>query len=314
MTADASDPALPRTSGTLVFLPGFMTAPTSYEALLAPLQDAGVHVVVPHLYRRGIKALSGALSVADEAVRACEFLASLPAANGSGPLWLGGHSRGGQAAWRSAQLLATNNRAPTATREDAAAADGDATDADRRVAAADGDATDADRRAAAADGDATPVWEAGWRLPLSSRNFSYPRTHAEDRLPAGNRTVGRARPRQARPRQLAGLILVDPVDGSGRRPAGPEACANAASFDLPTLIIGAGIGGNCAPAAVNHDVFAAATPGADHVVVAGLGHADILCGPVRTLGRLLCGGGDDPTTARRRVSELMLAAITGPIS
>lgn len=284
---------MPGTSGTLVFLPGFMTAPTSYEALLAPLQDAGVHVVVPHLYRRGIKALSGAFSVADEAVRACEFLASLPTSNGSGPLWLGGHSRGGQAAWRSAQLLATSNRAATATRENATATD---------------------RRAAAADGDATPVWEAGSQLPLSNRNFSYPRTHAEDRLPAGNRTVGRARPRQARPRQLAGLILVDPVDGSGRRPAGPEACANAASFDLPTLIIGAGIGGNCAPAAVNHDVFAAATPGADHVVVAGLGHADILCGPVRTLGRLLCGGGDDPTTARRRVSELMLAAITGPIS
>jgi pimeloyl-ACP methyl ester carboxylesterase len=252
-----------RLPGTLVFLPGFMTAGSSYRALLAPLQEAGLEVVVPRLYRPGWRALSGRFTVVEEAVRAREVVTALGAEGRAGPIWLGGHSRGGQAAWRCAELLAGGFR-----------------DGDNQVG---------------------PPPRAG---SGSNRTIAYPRGSAIVRLPTGNVPPGGDTP------VLAGLILVDPVDGSGRRPPGPEACAKPATFHLPTLIIGAGRGGFCAPEVVNHDVFATATPAATHVVVADLGHADVLCGPALTLGRALCGGGSDPSAGRRHVGRLMLAAIS----
>ena len=263
MDAPGPAPDPPGIRGRLVFLPGFMTAPGSYRALLAPLQDAGLEVLVPRLYRRGWRALSGGLSVAEEAVRACELVTSLRTTGISGPIWLGGHSRGGQAAWRCAELLATRDRAALAP----------------------------------------PAQQADSAEPASVWDAADPVGRAHGLVPLGSHVVGRDSS------VLSGLILVDPVDGSGRRPSGPDACARPASFDQPTLIIGAGRGGACAPAAVNHGVFAAAAPAASHIVVAQLGHADVLCGPALTVGRALCGGGPDPAAARLRVSALMLAAI-----
>ena len=58
------------TGRTLVFLPGFMTAPDSYSALLQPLAAQGVRVVVPSLYPRGLSILLGRVSVIEEAERA----------------------------------------------------------------------------------------------------------------------------------------------------------------------------------------------------------------------------------------------------
>lgn len=117
-------------------------------------------------------------------------------------------------------------------------------------------------------------------------------------------------------RRLAGeglpesLVLLDPVDGQGRRPGGPASTAEPADLAVPTLVVGAGVGGRCAPAGVDHRQFARATPAARHVIVDGLGHADLLSGAGRRLGRRLCGGGPDPDAARAVTAALVSAWIT----
>lgn len=202
----------------LVFLPGFMTARTSYRTLLEPVTAAGTTVIVPRLYRRGIAALAGRHPVAQEAVAAADLVRATATRLPTASVFLGGHSRGGQAAWRAAALL------------------------------------------------------------------------APDGLPAG-------------------VVLVDPVDGDGRAATGPVATASPAGFDCPTLIIGAGIAGRCAPDGVNHRAFATATPQARHVVVRSLGHADVLQGPARSIGRRLCGGADHPDAGRATCSALMATFV-----
>jgi pimeloyl-ACP methyl ester carboxylesterase len=204
----------------LVFLPGFMTAAESYVEVLRPVADAGVSVLVPQLYRRGVGALAGRVPVSAEAAAAADLVRRTAAERGTRLVHLGGHSRGGQAAWRAAGLLS---------------------------------------------GDGLP----------------------------------------------AGLVVVDPVDGAGRRPTEADAAAEPAAFDVPTLVIGAGLGGRCAPEPVNHAVFAASAPHAQHVVVQGLGHADLLDDRPRALGRRLCPGGPDPDSARTCVSALLVAFLAG---
>lgn len=108
----------------------------------------------------------------------------------------------------------------------------------------------------------------------------------------------------------ASLVLLDPVDGQGRRPVGPTSTAEPADLAVPTLVVGAGVGGRCAPAGVDHRQFARATPSARHVIVDGLGHADLLSGAGRRLGRRLCGGGPDPDAARAVTAALVSAWIT----
>lgn len=91
---------MPPPEASLVFLPGFMSSAKSYTALLAPLVDAGVAVEVPQLYPRGLGALRGKHSVRQEAADAATLVREL-----SGPVFLAGHSRGGQAAWLAAGEL-----------------------------------------------------------------------------------------------------------------------------------------------------------------------------------------------------------------
>ena len=202
----------------LVFLPGFMTAASSYRALLEPVAAAGTTVVVPQLYRRGVAVLAGRFPVAREAAVAADLVRSTAALHRTTSVVLGGHSRGGQAAWRAAALL------------------------------------------------------------------------ARDGLPAG-------------------VVLVDPVDGEGRSSTGPVTTASPAGFACPLLIIGAGIAGRCAPDGVNHRAFAAAAPQARHVVVRALGHADVLQGPARSIGRLLCRGSDHPDVGRATCSALVTTFV-----
>jgi len=204
----------------LVFLPGFMTAAESYVEVLTPVADAGVTVLVPQLYRRGVGALAGRVPVSSEAAAAADLVRVTAAERGTRLVHLGGHSRGGQAAWRAAALLASEG------------------------------------------------------LPAS-------------------------------------LVLVDPVDGAGRRPTEADATAEPAAFEVRTLIVGAGLGGRCAPEPVNHTLFAAAAPFAQHVVVADLGHVDLLDDRPRALARRLCPGGPDPDSARTSVSALLVAFIAG---
>ena len=100
-----------------------------------------------------------------------------------------------------------------------------------------------------------------------------------------------------------GLVVVDPVTGGGppwARPGPPPPAPVA-----PTLIIGAALGGRCAPAGRNHEQLAAAAPDATHVVVDDCGHVDMLDGTDARLGRRVCGSGRDPDAARTRITTLL---------
>ena len=202
------------TQQVVVFLHGFLTAPSAYSTLLEPLGRNGFHVVTPSLYPRGPAALVGRHPVEQEAASAADLVRELAGSAGE-PVVLAGHSRGGQAAWRAANLLA--------------------------------------------DYDAVRC-----------------------------------------------LVLVDPVDGGGRAPQERAATRDPAVFTCPALVIGAGLGGRCAPAPVNHDAFADAAPHARHVLVPELGHADMLDDRPRSFGRRLCGGAADPDPGREAVAALLL--------
>lgn len=88
---------------TLIFLPGFLAPAGAYQEVLAPLASIGFWVVVPRLYSPRPSVLSGAFTVEQEASLAVD-LAISGAASGA-QVFLGGHSRGGQAAWRAARTL-----------------------------------------------------------------------------------------------------------------------------------------------------------------------------------------------------------------
>jgi hypothetical protein len=214
--------------GMLMFLRGFATPTTAYDALLAPLRATGIDVVTPRWY--GFDGYIGRYTAADEARDTWALIRQLDR-----PTMVAGHSRGGQVAWRVAQLAADHERS---------------------------------------SGGATNGAKAGDEA-------------------------------QAPPPLLSAIVLIDPVDGSGPRAHTAMATSSPARFDYPTLIIGAGIGGRCAPAEGNHEVFAATTPQAEHLVIKDLGHADLLNGRARGLGRRLCGGGPDPDAARERISDLL---------
>lgn len=126
---------------------------------------------------------------------------------------------------------------------------------------------------------------------------------------AGHSRGGQAAWLAAGMADVAGVVLIDPVDAQGRRPDGPTSTRSKASFTCPCLIVGARLGGRCAPEGVNHVQFAQVTPQAEHVIVDDLGHADMLSGRPLTFGRRVCGGGADPVAAREHVSGLMVAFL-----
>lgn len=201
----------------LIFDHGFMSPPNSYTALLDPLRRAGIEVVTPKFYGAAA-GLTGRYTVLDEARALAELVHSLPARHRRGSdvsslPWLAGHSRGGQAVWRAAEMLGAD---------------------------------------------------------------------------------------------IGGLIVIDPVDGSGPRSKSAKVTDHPAHIGVPTLIVGAGRGGSCAPTGLNHEMFAQAHPAAAHIVIEEMGHADILSGAALTWGRLLCRGGSQPQRYRRQVSDLML--------
>ncbi|HNO16378.1 MAG TPA: hypothetical protein PKH30_09555, partial [Actinomycetota bacterium] len=113
--------------------------------------------------------------------------------------------------------------------------------------------------------------------------------------------------------ELAGLFLLDPVDGQGRRPQQDLSTRVPSAFSGDACILGAGVTGPCAPVGANHEQFARATPQAIHLLVADLGHADMLDGRARSLGRRLCGGGKDPDEARAVCTHLLADFVFGEI-
>jgi pimeloyl-ACP methyl ester carboxylesterase len=195
----------------VVFFPGFMLSPWSYRSLFASIVSERTAIVSPQVYRRGPGPLAGRPSASEEAERGAELVRHVAATRRPEELWLAGHSRGGQIAWRIA------------------------------------DGVEPD-----------------------------------------------------------GMVVIDPVDGGGRHPTAPAAAAAPATFTSRTLVIGAGLGGRCAPAAVNHDHFAAAAPpGSTHVVIDSMGHGDVLDDRPARAARGLCGGSPDPRHERRAVAQLI---------
>lgn len=177
-----------------------------------------------------------------------------------------------------------------------------------------------------------PLWRAGlsvlipnlgkhWLAEMSGRFTAADETAlaidvVDQRIAQGRRIwlAGHSRGGQvawgvAEARALSGLMLVDPVDSAGRK-IRPVVTAHPAKFDLPTLIIGAGLGGRCAPAQVNHDAFAAQTR-STHLVLPECGHADLLNTSPRRAGRRICPGGPQPNAARVTIGALLGLFIAG---
>ena len=200
-----------RVARVIVFFSGFMLSPSSYRSLFASIVSDRTSIVAPQMYRRGPGALAGRPSPSEEAEQGIRLVEHVAAARGPDEVWLAGHSRGGQVAWRVAEHV---------------------------------------------DPD--------------------------------------------------GVVALDPVDGAGRHPTTLEATAEPATFTARTLVVGAGLEGRCAPAAVNHQHFAAAAPpGARHDVIASMGHGDVLDDRPARAARLMCGGSHNPRHERSTVAELV---------
>lgn len=114
--------------------------------------------------------------------------------------------------------------------------------------------------------------------------------------------------------QPAALVLVDPVSGGGPPWSRPEPLP-AIGWSGPALVLGCGKGGHCAPEGRNHEVFAGAlttaAAGCTHEVVGDAGHADMLDGHLRTMGRLVCPRGSDPDRARTQLAGHIVSFLRG---
>lgn len=109
-----------------------------------------------------------------------------------------------------------------------------------------------------------------------------------------------------RARAIAG---VDPVDGRGG-PLGnqPRVADRPLELPVPTLVIGTGRGGDCAPAGDNHEQFYAASAApAWHIVAPESGHADMLDEDAAAAAVLVCPGGPDRAGTRRLAGGLLAA-------
>jgi len=100
---------------------------------------------------------------------------------------------------------------------------------------------------------------------------------------------------------------VDPVDGTGG-PLGrqPRVIQGPFGFTVPALVIGTGLGGDCAPEGDNHvQFYEACNSPAWHVVAVDQGHADML--DEGSPGAWLCPGGPDRAGTRRLTAGLLVA-------
>ncbi len=89
----------------IVFFSGFMVSPWSYRSLFASIVSERTSIVAPQMYRRGPLALAGHPSAVDEAERGVQLVEQVVATRRPGEVWIAGHSRGGQVAWRVAEQV-----------------------------------------------------------------------------------------------------------------------------------------------------------------------------------------------------------------
>lgn len=111
------------------------------------------------------------------------------------------------------------------------------------------------------------------------------------------------------PDRFRAIAGVDPVDGAGG-PLGGQArvVQGTFAFALPSLVIGAELSGNCAPAGDNHvQFYGACQSPAWHVIALGQGHGDMLDEPEAAASALLCPSGSDRAGMRRLTAGLLAA-------
>lgn len=94
-----------RSDRIMVFFPGFMVSPWSYRSLFAEVIGDGISIVAPQMYRRGPGPLAGRPSPTEEARRGARVVEHVVATRRPDEIWLAGHSRGGQVAWRTAEQV-----------------------------------------------------------------------------------------------------------------------------------------------------------------------------------------------------------------
>lgn len=109
--------------------------------------------------------------------------------------------------------------------------------------------------------------------------------------------------------RVAALVGIDPVDGTGG-PGGnqPRVVDGLFDFNIPTLILGAGLGGPCAPEGDNYQQFFDACPSPSVLVVAtDYGHGDMLDEETAALAANVCPSNTDREPMRRLTAGLLVA-------
>lgn len=109
--------------------------------------------------------------------------------------------------------------------------------------------------------------------------------------------------------RIAALAGIDPVDGTGG-PGGnqPRVVNGPFNFNIPTLILGAGLGGACAPDGDNYVQFFDACPSPSILVIAGdYGHGDMLDEETAALAASVCQSNTDREPMRRLTAGLLVA-------
>lgn len=93
-------------SQVLVFVPGFLARPHHYRTFLSETAGGSITVVCPLFPKSTLGALSGRPTPMEDATAAADLVDRIRSSHSPESVWIGGHSRGGQVAWLTANALA----------------------------------------------------------------------------------------------------------------------------------------------------------------------------------------------------------------
>lgn len=120
---------------------------------------------------------------------------------------------------------------------------------------------------------------------------------------------------KADPSRGMAVAGIDPVDGTGG-PLGGQSrvLTGPLSFPFPSLVIGTGRGGACAPAGDNHvQFYAASASPAWHVIASDYGHGDMLDEDAASAAGLVCDSNPDREPMRRLTAGMLTAFFRGAL-